>query len=100
MAFSLVLRAACLLTMPDRVCVCVCVCVGVCVCGFFSYTLVLRAACLLILLPRGMRVGSFPSPSSWLTPGPLQKSGCFQGKVKLTEVFKFHFFGSVCFVVS
>ena len=67
-------------------------------CGFFSYTLVLRAACLLILLPRGMGVGSFPSPSSWLTPGPLQKSGCFQGKVKLTEVFKFHFFGSVCFV--
>lgn len=53
---------------------------------------------MLILLPRGVGVGSFPSPSSWLTPGPLQKSGCFQGKVKLTEVFRFHFFGSVCFV--
>ena len=42
MAFSLVLRAACLLTMPDpvcvRVCVCVCVCRSVCVWLFFLYS--------------------------------------------------------------
>ena len=63
-----------------------------------AFSLVLRVACLLTLLPHGVGVESFPSSSSWLTPGPLQKSGCFQGKVNFTKVFKFHSFGSVCFV--